>query len=98
MHPKGKAAGSNHILQVRRSNAPKTDQVASPAGSKGDSTLSKEDHATREACLVIACDDQPDAREGQTGPSQVTERLVVPSKAGQCRWREEGRSSCSIID
>ena len=32
--------------------------------SKGDSTLSKEDHATREACLVIACDDQPDAREG----------------------------------
>jgi hypothetical protein len=32
--------------------------------SNDDSTLSKEDHATREACLVIASDDQPDTREG----------------------------------
>ncbi len=50
--------------------------------SKGDSTLSKEDHATREACLVIACDDQPETREGEAGPSQVAEGLVVPLKPG----------------
>ncbi len=30
----------------------------------------------------IGRDDQPDAREGQTGRNGVTERLVVPLKSG----------------
>jgi hypothetical protein len=31
---------------------------------------------------VAVRDRQPDAREGQAGPSGVTERLVAPSKPG----------------
>ena len=31
---------------------------------------------------VGACDSQLDAREGQAGPSGVTDRLVVPRKPG----------------
>ena len=46
----------------------------------GDGTQTEEKHETREAPAVAARDRQLDTREGQAGPSGVTERLVVPSK------------------
>jgi hypothetical protein len=38
--------------------------------------------ATREASAMRARDSQPDAREGQAGSLEVTERLVVARKPG----------------
>ena len=48
----------------------------------GDGTPTQEKHETREAPAVAARDRQLDAREGQAGPSGVTEKPVVPSKPG----------------
>ena len=48
----------------------------------GDGTQTEEKHGTREAPAVAARDRQPDAREGQAGPSGVTERSVVPLMPG----------------
>ncbi len=42
----------------------------------------KEISATRETPAVVACDHQPEAREGQAGPCGVADWPVVPLKPG----------------
>ena len=58
------------------------ERVVSSAGVMVTARSQEGNHATREACLVAARDGQPNAREGQVGPSEVAERLVVPLKPG----------------
>jgi hypothetical protein len=44
--------------------------------------MEEEDRATRETRRVGEREAQPDSREGQAGPDEVTEGLVVPRKPG----------------
>lgn len=56
-----------------------------PRGSAGVvamACMEEEDRATRETHRVGEREAQPDSREGQAGPDEVTEGLVVPRKPG----------------
>jgi len=44
----------------------------------------------------MACDRQLEAREGQTGPHGVTERLVVAAKAGNAGEEKEPQFKGSV--
>jgi hypothetical protein len=53
-----------------------------PTGVMATARRHRSTTKTREAPAVAARDRQLDAREGQAGPTGVTERLVVPLKPG----------------
>jgi hypothetical protein len=42
----------------------------------------RETDATREALCVVECNDQPEAGDGSTGRTGVTERPILPRKLG----------------
>ena len=53
-----------------------------PTGVMATARGQQEKHGTRETPTAAARDRQPEAREGQAGPTGVAERLVVPLKPG----------------
>ena len=53
-----------------------------PAGVMATACKHRSPDATREAPAVIAVRINRQLREGQVGPSGVTERLVIPTKPG----------------
>ena len=59
-----------------------TSAPSGPTGVMATARRHQEKHGTREAPAAAARDRQPEAREGQAGPSGVAERFVVPLKPG----------------
>jgi hypothetical protein len=45
----------------------------------------------------VVSDDQPDAREGQAGRSEVAERFVLPLKAGNAGGEKEPQFKTDAI-
>src|SRR5262245_25742545 len=68
--------------RVRRTAKHRKRRVVSSADGRVTARSEEESHATREACVVLARDAQPDARAGQAGPGEVAGRSVVPLKPG----------------
>jgi hypothetical protein len=75
-------------LPVRRSNAPKTNSKLLLPEYWRQHALKRETMQHGKPALVNG-GDQPETREGQSGPGQVAERLVVPVKSGNADGGKE---------